>query len=118
MITYFGFPVVIVAFSIWVGSHYKWDAVNFLGVWAAASFLLGILGLFVPWHTASGTHRGSGSPVPIGFWERTANGSSIDFPFPLAIIVNPIAIFIIGALSFCVALIARRLFIKNAGISA
>ena len=67
-----------------------------------------MFGLFIPWRTSSGFHHGSGSPIPVVIWERIESGSYIDFPVPAALVINPIVIFVLGALSWCAALLLRK----------
>jgi hypothetical protein len=109
MTAYLAFPVLVLAAAILRGITCAWSVDRFFSVWAVASVALGIGGLFIPWHTASGLHRGSGSPIPIVIWERTGNGSYIDFPIPLAFLVNPLAVFVLGSVCWCVALLVRKL---------
>lgn len=109
MIAYVAFPVLVLAAAIARGVICAWKVDRFFGLWAVASAGLGIGGLFVPWHTASGLHRGSGSPFPIMIWERMANGSYADFPIPLAFLINPLAVFALGSVCWCMALFIRKL---------
>jgi hypothetical protein len=109
MIAYTMFPVLVLAAAIARGVICAWSMDRFFSLWAVASVALGIGGLFVPWHTASGLHRGSGSPVPMVIWERMGNGSYIDFPNPLAFLINPLAVFALGSVCWLIALFIRKL---------
>ena len=113
MFFYYAFPVLIAVASVFLGWLCRWRIGRFFASWAVASVVLGVSGLFIPWRGASGFHYGSGSPVPVVVWERSESGNYLDFPVPAAPVVNPIVIFVLGALCLGIALLSRRFLFRN-----
>jgi hypothetical protein len=117
MFFYYAFPMFIAVAAVVLGRLCRWRTGRFFGWWSAIAIALGIGGLFIPWRGASGFHYGWGSPVPLVVWERSG-GSYADFPVPAAPFVNPIAVFMLGALCWFTALSTRRFLFRDARVDA
>ncbi len=107
MIFYYAFLVAVFVIAIGVAIVCARAGRTFFLWWIFASMVLGLAGLFIPWRTASLFHYGSGSPIPMVIWERIESGAYIDFPGPIAIILDPIAVYIIGTVAWLAAWTCR-----------
>ena len=93
---YYSFLLVASLSAIGISWFCRISSRRFFLWWILWSVVLGVSGLFVPWRTASGSDYGAGSPIPWVIWERIESGSYIDFPNPLALVLNPIAVYLVG----------------------
>src|ERR1041385_5942285 len=108
MTTYYGFLVLIVVVSCVAYRLSNWKSGRFHIVWLGLSLLLGLVGSWIPWREASGFHYGKGTPLPSIIWERRSDGGYDDFPGFTTLFLNPIAVFLIGAVCWLVIFVARR----------
>lgn len=113
MIYYWAYPIFLAGISVLICRLCKWRVGRYFGWWFASSVLFGLLGYFIPWHSATGFHYGFGSPIPFVIFERIESGSYIDFPVLAAFVVNPIAVFVIGSACWCVVFFTRRFWLRH-----
>src|SRR5262245_59513318 len=97
MFFYHTFPILTAVLSIIIGRSCGWRARRFFMWWIPTAIAMGVSGLFIPWRGANGSYHGSGSPVPLVIWERSADGGFHDFPFPGAPFINVAVVFMLGA---------------------
>ena len=68
------------------------------------TLLIGVILTFIKWGDQTGGHGlyGQGIPIPAVFWDNPPqyNGRFVDYPNPLAIILNPLVIYGLGILIF------------------
>ena len=77
-------------------------------LWMAVCFVGGVICTFIPWGKPDAFH-GRGLPFAGVMWDRPKGYDVfVDFPDPLAVILNPLAFCLMGSiLSGCVWLIRR-----------
>ena len=79
-----------------------------LVAWLVISVIVSIPLDFLDWGNPEGFH-GSGFPFSTVFWERDrVTGGMVDFPNPLAFLLNPLVIFIAGAILIFLGCRMRR----------
>jgi hypothetical protein len=110
MMFYYLFPIVAFVIALGVDIICSRMGRRFFVWWILASVVLGAAALFVPWQTSSLSQRGSGSPIPAVIWERIESGAYIDFPVPIAVILDPGAVYLIGMLAWGTIQIWRLIF--------
>ena len=67
-----------------------------------SGLIAGVIGLAIPWGNPDGFH-GTGIPFASVYWDKP-HGTMIDYPNPLAFILNPALGGIVG---FCVWLVIK-----------
>ncbi|MCE9584099.1 MAG: hypothetical protein K8T20_16570 [Planctomycetes bacterium] len=80
--------------------------VALFGAWAFVSVVAGIAASNIPWGNPAALH-GVGFPVAAVIWDKPPDKAVfIDYPNPLAYVINPLALFVAGLLLYA----AFRLF--------
>ena len=80
-----------------------------MGAWFLLSVGLSFIGNTIPWGREDGFH-GTGLPIANVIWDRPPDRDRlIDYPNPLALILNPVLIFVAGLPLWLVGWLAWRL---------
>jgi hypothetical protein len=111
--TFLAFAVLVALVTL---SLCRWRIRRFLFAWAWVSIALAILGASIPWRSTSGSLTGQGAPIPFEVIEHYADGGSADFPWPAALVLSPLAVFLGGLLLGLTTSALRRCSSRPAAI--
>jgi hypothetical protein len=83
-------------------------------IWLPASMISGWIECMIPWGKSTGFH-GTGMPIPMVLWDKP-NGRQdfLAYPNPLAVVENPLLVFLVGILFWGLYSCARFLVVRRA----
>jgi hypothetical protein len=97
------------------GPAKKRHGLALFGAWVVLALISGIAMSNIPWGKPEGIH-GVGYPVAGVIWDKPAGKTVfVDYPNPLAYVINPLAVFVAGLMFYGEFRLARALLKRKSG---